>query len=103
MYEILAGDRISSTYDRSRGAGTYPQHFALGPKKTAKTWLFRPDGKGKRMWDQTINTEGGAASVTINADERSGSFTIGPYTDRTRKRWTVRGTFACSRVMATGL
>jgi len=93
-------------WDRSvryAGAGTYPQHFPLGPKTEAKSWLFRPDGKGKRMWDQTINTAGGAASVTINPDERSGSFIIGPYTDRTRKSWTVRGTFECSRVMATRL
>jgi len=86
---------------RYAGAGTYTQHFPLGPKTEAKSWLFRPDGKRKRMWDQTINTAGGAASVTINPNERSGSFIIGPYMDRNRKPWTVRGTFECSRVLAS--
>ena len=91
-------------WDRSvryAGAGTYPQHFTLGPKKTAKAWLFRPEGK--RMWDQSIRTAVGAASVTVNPDERSGSFIIGPYSDPKGQPWTVRGTFVCSRLMAAGI
>lgn len=91
-------------WDRSiryTGAGTYPQHFPQGPKKMAKAWLFRP--QGKRMWDQSIRTAVGAASVTVNPDERSGSFLIGPYLDPKGQPWTVRGTFACSRLMAAGL
>lgn len=87
---------------RYAGAGTYPQHWNLGPKKVAKSWQFRE--KGKRMWDQVVNTNPGAASVTINSDERSGVFVIGPYRDRKGQEWTVRGTFTCSQLMtAPGL
>jgi len=91
-------------WDRSvryAGPRTYPQHFPLGPKKVAVAWAFRP--QGKRMWNQTIRTDVGAASVTINADARSGSFILGPYSDPKGQAWTVRGTFECSRLMAAGL
>ena len=66
----------------------------------AKVWQFRPTGK--RMWDQTVLTDPGSASVTINANEISGSFVIGPYNDPKGQAWTVRGTFECSRLMKTG-
>jgi hypothetical protein len=67
----------------------------------AVAWAFRP--QGKRMWNQTIRTDVGAASVTINADARSGSFILGPYSDPKGQAWTVRGTFECTRLMAAGL
>lgn len=87
-------------WDRSvqyAGAATYPQDFILGPRKTAKAWQFRQ--AGKRMFDQVVNPLTGGASVTINADERSGSFVLGPYPDVKREMLTVRGTFTCSRLM----
>lgn len=90
-------------WDRSArytGAATYPQHWVLGPRRVAKVWEFRPTGK--RMWDQTVLTDPGSASVTINANEISGSFVIGPYNDPKGQAWTVRGTFECSRLMKTG-
>lgn len=87
-------------WDRSvryAGAATYPQDFVLGPTKTAKSWMFR--AAGKRMWDQIVRTRTGGATVTINSDERSGSFLLGPYADSKGQAWTVRGTFVCSRLM----
>jgi len=82
---------------RYTGARTYSQHWVRGPRQVAKAWQFRP--KGQRMWDQFVRTDSGSASVTINADERSGSFLIGPYHDAKGLPWTVRGTFECSRLM----
>lgn len=90
-------------WDRSArytGAATYPQHWALGPRHIAKVWQFRP--AGKRMWDQIVRTDPGSASITVNANEISGSFVIGPYSDRKGQAWTVRGTFECSRLMKAG-
>ena len=87
-------------WDRSvryAGAATYPQDFILGPRKTAKAWQFRQ--AGQRMFDQVVNPIAGGASVTINADERSGSFVLGPYPNVKREMLTVRGTFTCSRLM----
>jgi hypothetical protein len=89
-------------WDRSvryGGAGTYAQHWNLGPKKVAKSWQFRQ--KGKPMWDQIVHTNPGAASVTVNRDERSGTFLIGPYSDKKGQPWTVRGTFSCSQLMTS--
>lgn len=83
---------------RYAGPDTYPQSWVLGPNQVAKSWIFRQ--KGKRMWDQLVLSNSGSASVTINRDQRSGTFVLGPYLDNAkRERWTVRGTFACSRVM----
>lgn len=83
--------------ERYRGAGTYPQDFILSPKQTAKSWQFRPEGK--QMWDQIMKISTGGAAVTVNADERSGTFVLGPYTDTRKQSWTARGTFTCSRLM----
>jgi hypothetical protein len=87
-------------WDRSvryTGAATYPQDFILGPTKTAKSWQFR--AAGKRMFDQLVRPNTGGATVTINRDERSGAFSLGPYTDPKGQAWTVRGTFVCTRLM----
>ena len=76
-----------------RRPGTYPQSWVLGPNQVAKSWIFRQ--KGKRMWDQLVLSNSGSMSVTINRDQRSGTFVLGPYLDNAkRERWTVRGTYA---------
>ena len=80
-----------STYQyKSPSAGPNPFSFYRFAPKGGERVLFSPI--------EAAMAPDGKAEITISADEKSGSFLIGPLTEGNVKQ-TVKGTFNCDRLL----
>ncbi len=100
LLELNVGGQAQAPQVRYAGPGTFPLQWSLGERRVAMAWQFRPTGG--RMWTNTVVAEdpAGSAEVTINPDERSGSFRLGPFpAAEGDAQVTVTGTFRCDMLM----
>ena len=94
---LQVGNHPAKRDESYGGPGTYELEWppATERGRPRRAWDFRANSKEAAWRESASATAASRARVTVNTDQRSGSFSLGPYRDRAGRQVTLAGTFSC--------